>query len=141
MKLIEKKSIVPLPEASGSISDTTNITDKTTNTYSARVIDEKDTGIKTIINNFKNAIGIGNENIPQLYNVDINNIDLSGVRYISHCNYGGVGDFYGYLFQVVYNSTYKLQIFTDWHSTTKIMYRKCQDGTWGEWYTITSAIV
>lgn len=40
MIYIEKKSVVPLPAASGSISDTTNITDKVTNTYSARVIEE-----------------------------------------------------------------------------------------------------
>lgn len=41
MKIIEKKSVVTLSPATGSILDTTNITDKTTNTYSARVVDEK----------------------------------------------------------------------------------------------------
>lgn len=39
MKIIEKKSVVPLPQATGSIFDTTNISDKTKNTYSANIID------------------------------------------------------------------------------------------------------
>lgn len=39
MIYIEKKSIVELPKTTGSIVNTTNITDKTTNTYSAEVID------------------------------------------------------------------------------------------------------
>jgi hypothetical protein len=40
MKLLEKKSVVELPPAVGSIADTTNIKDKEKNTYSARVIEE-----------------------------------------------------------------------------------------------------
>lgn len=40
MKYIEKKSASKIPEIDGSIVDTTNINDKITNTYSARVIDE-----------------------------------------------------------------------------------------------------
>lgn len=40
MKYIVKKSVAELPAIQGSISDTTNITDKTKNTYSARVIEE-----------------------------------------------------------------------------------------------------
>lgn len=43
MKIIEKKSVVPLPPTTGSISDTLNVDDKTTNAYSARVIDEMNT--------------------------------------------------------------------------------------------------
>lgn len=39
MRYLQKKSIAPIPPASGSVSDTLNITDKTTNTYSARIID------------------------------------------------------------------------------------------------------
>lgn len=54
MKYIEKKSIVPLPQANGSLSDTRNITDKVTNGYSARVIEED--LIETITNENGTAI-------------------------------------------------------------------------------------
>lgn len=40
MKYIVKKSVVEIPASKGSISDTTNISDKTTNTYSANVIEK-----------------------------------------------------------------------------------------------------
>jgi hypothetical protein len=50
MKYIVKKSVIELPETSGSISDTTNITNKTTNTYSARVIEEMTNIQKELMN-------------------------------------------------------------------------------------------
>ena len=37
---IEKKSTAEIPEVHGAVVDTRNITDKTTNAYSARIIDE-----------------------------------------------------------------------------------------------------
>lgn len=55
MKYLEKKSIVPMEKATGSISDTLNIEDKITNTYSARIIDEL-TGIETITNDKGRAV-------------------------------------------------------------------------------------
>ena len=41
MKWIIKRAVTPIKEFTGSIIDSTNITDKTTNTYSANVIDQK----------------------------------------------------------------------------------------------------
>lgn len=41
MKHLVKKSVVELPPIQGAIADTTNVNDKVTNTYSARIIDEK----------------------------------------------------------------------------------------------------
>ena len=40
---IEKKSTAKIPEVNGAVVDTRNVDDKTTNTYSARVIDEMNT--------------------------------------------------------------------------------------------------
>lgn len=50
MKCIVKKSVVELPQTTGSISDTTNIADKTTNTYSARIIDELTSTLNELAN-------------------------------------------------------------------------------------------
>ena len=61
MKYIEKKSVVELPPASGSISDTTNITDKVTNAYSARLVEEK-------LNSKQNTLTAG-DNISIVNNV------------------------------------------------------------------------
>lgn len=53
MKLIEKKTVAPVEPITGSIVDTTNINDKTKNTYSANVIDNL---IETITNDNGTAI-------------------------------------------------------------------------------------
>ena len=54
--LIEKVGVTPLPEdIEGAIVNSTNIEDKTTNTYSAEIIDEL-TGIITVTNSNGTAI-------------------------------------------------------------------------------------
>jgi hypothetical protein len=73
MKYIVKKSVVELPETSGSISDTLNIEDKTTNAPSIRLIEEilNPTIIKpSFTSNVANATG-GYYKIGSLIIVDI----------------------------------------------------------------------
>lgn len=99
MKYIEKKSVVPIELATGSIFDTTNIGDKTKNTYSARIIDEMNTysteetmvGIwhnnkplyrKTII--FPNGTGTEEQVSYNLSEYGINNVDEI---FIAHPSY------------------------------------------------------
>lgn len=75
MKYIEKKSIVPLPQANGTISDTTNITDKITNTYSARVIEED--LIETITNENGTAIKFPDGTMICMNTVDLVDIPIN----------------------------------------------------------------
>lgn len=60
MKYIQKKSTAEIPEVNGAVVDTRNVADKTTNAYSARIIDEMNTYSteETIIGYFKKADGM-----------------------------------------------------------------------------------
>ena len=140
-KKIKKVSVAPIDPITGSIVDTTNIDDKTSNTYSANVIDTKETNINNTINNFKRAIGLGNGALPQIDSPDLNNLNLHGFAYITAGKDGSTGTTsrYGYLLQLIYADVYRLQIFTDFQDNEKILYRKCVNGTWGSWKTISAS--
>lgn len=78
MKIIEKKSTVKVDKTSGSIVDTTNIEDKTTNTYSARIIDEKTNivDLSSLITNKNSAIS-NPERIRMIKNGNIINLQFN----------------------------------------------------------------
>lgn len=61
MKIIEKKSIVPLPQATGSISDTINVEDKVKNAPSINLVQQM-TGIPQ-----EGIIQFDGEEIPEGY--------------------------------------------------------------------------
>lgn len=71
MKWIIKRAVTPIKEFTGSIIDSTNITDKTTNTYSANVIDQlipKRTSDIINDSNFITADDVPDSEIPAQYN-------------------------------------------------------------------------
>ena len=140
-----KKSVTEMAEKVGHIFNTTNINDKTSNTYSAEIIDGKLNEKDTNLNNLMNAIGIGKTQLPALGNattaVDLDNLSLNGFAYIVNATYGTdkTSLTYGYLLQLTINDNYKFQMFTT--NLTGIgavlQYRKKHSGNWGSWYKIT----
>ena len=70
MKWIIKRAVTPIKEFTGSIIDSTNITDKTTNTYSANIIDQlvpKKTSELTNDSGFVTVDDIPDSEIPANY--------------------------------------------------------------------------
>lgn len=63
MKYIEKKSVVPIPPASGAVSDTWNINNKTTNAPSIRLVEELAEGVDDLSSNISDI----NNNITTNY--------------------------------------------------------------------------
>ncbi len=81
-------------------------------------------------------IGLGDVNLTMIRNEDINSIDLNGFCYLSACNYGEINLANGYLLQLVYISTYKVQFYISASGTTGLQYRKLVNGIWQSWMDI-----
>ena len=138
MKYIKRKSAVK--PITGQIVDTVNVDDTTTNTYSARIINEKETtinnNITTTKNNILRVLGIGSTQLTRASGADINSLDLNGFVYLSGCNQGGTLISNGYLLQLTYTNLYKIQFIIFATGNANFRYRRMVNGAWEEWTAV-----
>ena len=87
-------------------------------------------------NNLQKAIGLGGEYLTRLSSKNINSINLNGFAYLMDCNYGGTTITNGYLLQLIYSDTYKIQFYIMATGTTGLQYRKLINGTWQSWANV-----
>lgn len=146
MLYIKRKTQVK--PTTGTIIDSASIKDKKKNTYSARVIDNKENATKQNLesimntkisnseNNIFNLIGLGSTQLTRSGNVDIDTLDLNGFVYLSGANQAGTAISNGYLYQLTYTNIYKVQFMINATGTANFRYRRMLNGTWEAWVTI-----
>lgn len=138
MLYIKRKTQVK--PTTGTIIDSASIKDKKKNTYSARILDNKENASKELMELQKRqilkAVGLGDSQLPRISGKDINSIDLNGFGYLSGCNAGGTAMNNGYMLQLTYTATYKVQFYIGAAGGGVLQYRKMDNGTWNAWANV-----
>ena len=75
------------------------------------------------------ASGLGEGRVKQLTQQDINLLNISGFRYLATCNINGEGIQNGYLLQIIYTNSYKVQFYIN-ATSGALKYRKLINGVW-----------
>lgn len=83
-----------------------------------------------------NSTGLTEGRIPQLTGQELNSLDsFSGFRYLADCTLNGELLPNGYLLQLIYAPTYKIQFFID-ATIGVLQYRKMINGTWNDFTNV-----
>ena len=87
------------------------------------------------VENSVNASGLGEGRVKQLSQEDINLLNFNGFRYLATCNINGEGISNGYLLQIIYTNSYKVQFYIN-ATTGVLQYRKMINGTWTDFTNV-----
>lgn len=87
------------------------------------------------VENNVNASGLGEGEVKQLSRQDINQLNFSGFRYLATCNVNGESIANGYLLQIIYASSYKVQFYIDATSGV-LQYRKMVNNVWDDFKNV-----
>ena len=87
------------------------------------------------VENSVNASGLGEGEVKQLNGQGINQLNFSGFRYLATCNINGENISNGYLLQIIYASSYKVQFYID-ATNGVLQYRKMVNNVWNDFKNV-----